>query len=199
MLDGASALVAHGLKGFDVARVRVSVPRGAKVHRSRGVDVRQTRRLRPEDVFEGVGPRRVRPEVAAVRAALWAGSDREAGTIIAMVVQQGIASASSIGRELLSVRRDRRRKLVERFVLDAMGGSESMGELDLVRECRSRTIPVPDRQVVRTTPAGSYCLDARWARFKVVLEVDGIHHLAAPRSSATPCGTTRSPSAATSS
>lgn len=180
VLDGTSALIAHGMTGFTVDRIRVSVPRGAKVHRSRAIDVRQTRRLTPEDMFEGPGPRRVRPEIAAVRGALWARSDREAATIIAMTVQQGIASAEDIGRELLRVRRDKRRKLVERFVLDAMGGSESMGELDLVRECRRRGLPLPDRQVVRRTPAGTYFLDARWARYGVVLEVDGIHHLAVP-------------------
>ncbi|WP_159085828.1 DUF559 domain-containing protein [Aeromicrobium chenweiae] len=180
VLDGASALVAQGLDGLAIDRVRVSVPRGAKVRRSSSIDVRQTRRLRPDDVLDAPGPRRVRPEVAAVRGALWARTDREAGLIIAMVVQQGLATAQSIGQELLLVRRDKRRRLVERFVLDAMGGSQSMGELDLVRECRRRGIPVPDRQVVRRTPSGTYFLDARWARFKVVLEVDGIQHLAAP-------------------
>jgi very-short-patch-repair endonuclease len=150
------------------------------VYRSRTVDVRQTRRLEPSDRYDGSGPPRVRPEVAAVRAALWARSDRQAATLIAMTVQQRLASAEQIGRELLKVRRDRRRKLVERFVLDAMGGSQSMGELDLVRECRRRGLPVPDRQVVRRTQAGTFFLDARWAQFRVVLEVDGIHHLAAP-------------------
>lgn len=174
VLDGTSSLIAHGLTGFTVDRVRVSVPRGAKVHRSSVIDVRQTRRLKPDDLFDGPGPRRVRPDVAAVRGALWARSDREAATIIAMTVQQGIASAENIGRELLQVRRDKRRKLLERFVLDAMGGSQSMGELDLVRGCRRRGLPVPDRQVMRRTPAGTYFLDARWARFRVVLEVDVI-------------------------
>ncbi|MCD9197366.1 hypothetical protein [Aeromicrobium wangtongii] len=173
LLDGASALIASGLTGFTVDRIRVSVPRGAKVHRSRAIDVRQTRRLEPSDRWEGSGPPRVRPEVAVVRAALWARSDRQAAMLVAMTVQQRLAPAEQIGRELLKVRRDRRRKLIERFVLDAMGGSQSMGELDLVRECRRRGLPVPDRQVVRRTKAGTFFLDARWVQFRVVLEVDG--------------------------
>ena len=37
-LDGASSLVEGGLKGFDVPVVRVSVPRGAKLWRVRGID-----------------------------------------------------------------------------------------------------------------------------------------------------------------
>jgi very-short-patch-repair endonuclease len=177
VLDGTAALLAEGLQGFAVDRIRVSVPRGAKVYRSRAIDIRQTRRLVPSDVDERPGPPRVRPEVAAVRAALWAATDRQAALIISMVVQQHIAEADLIGRELLVVKRDRRRRFVERVVLDVMGGSESLGELDLMRECRRRHIPLPDRQVVRRGARGTYFLDARWARFGVVLEIDGIHHV----------------------
>ena len=177
VLDGTAALLADGLEGYAVGRIRVSVPRGAKVHRSRLIDIRQTRRLVPSDVDDRPGPPRVRPEVAAVRAALWAATDRQAALIISMVVQQRIAAPDAIGRELLVVKRDRRRRFAERVVLDVMGGSESLGELDLMRECRRRDIPLPDRQVVRRGARGTYFLDARWARFRVVLEIDGIHHV----------------------
>jgi very-short-patch-repair endonuclease len=177
VLDGTAALLAAGLQGYAVDRIRVSVPRGAKVHRSLLFDIRQTRRLVPSDVDERPGPPRVRPEVAAVRAALWAATDRQAALIVSMVVQQRIAAADAIGRELLAVQRDRRRRFVERVVLDVMGGSESLGELDLMRECRRRGIPLPDRQVVRRGARGTFFLDARWARFGVVLEIDGIHHV----------------------
>lgn len=44
MLDRASSLVASGLQHFVVDRIRVSVPRGARVRRGRGLDIRQTRR-----------------------------------------------------------------------------------------------------------------------------------------------------------
>lgn len=177
VLDGTAALLAAGLKGYTVDRIRVSVPRGAKVHRSRAIDIRQTRRLVAGDVDERPGPPRVRPEVAAVRAALWAATDRQAALIITMTVQQRIADAEVIGRELLTVKRDRRRRFVERVVLDVVGGSESLGELDVLRECRRRDIPLPDRQVVRRGANGTYFLDTRWSRFGVVLEIDGIHHV----------------------
>ena len=42
-LDGAAALEAAGLKQFDEPRIRVSVPRGARIRRARGLDIRQTR------------------------------------------------------------------------------------------------------------------------------------------------------------
>ncbi|MET0449479.1 MAG: hypothetical protein ABW004_13780, partial [Aeromicrobium sp.] len=163
VLDGTAALLAAGLKGYTVDRIRVSVPRGAKVHRSPAIDIRQTRRLDGGDIDERPGPPRVRPEVAAVRAALWASTDRQAALIITMTVQQRIAEADAIGRELLRVRRDRRRRFVERVVIDVMGGSESLGELDMLRECRQRGIPLPDRQVVRRGPHGTHFLDARWS------------------------------------
>src|SRR6478609_3361599 len=74
-LDGASALIESGLVRFEVDRVRVSVPRGAKVRRSRRYDIRQTRRWCAEDLVVGGVPR-TPPAVAAVRAALWAKTDR---------------------------------------------------------------------------------------------------------------------------
>jgi hypothetical protein len=177
-LDGASSLIAGGLTGFDVARERVSVPRGARVYRSAVVDIRQTRRWRRDDIDTTDIPR-IRSEVAAVHAALWALTDRQAALILTMTVQQRIASAQGIAEALLKVRRDRRRRFVERVVLDLLGGSESLGELDLVRGCRRRGIPEPDRQVVRPGPHGRHVLDARWGRYCVVVEVDGIHHLGA--------------------
>ena len=49
-LDGASALEAAGLQHYSSLRVRVSVPRGAKVRRNRRYDIRQTRRWSADDV-----------------------------------------------------------------------------------------------------------------------------------------------------
>lgn len=175
-LDGVSSLVADGMKGFAEERQRVSVPRGAKVFRSPLINIRQTRRWRREDIVT-TGVPRVRTEVAAVHAALWALSDRQAALILSMVVQQGLAKAEDIAVALLEVRRDRRRKYVERVLLDLMGGAESLGEIDFAGRCRKRGLPKPDRQSVRKGRSGRYFLDVYWSAFGVVLEVDGIHHV----------------------
>jgi very-short-patch-repair endonuclease len=177
-VDGISALQHAGLKGFEVNHVRVSIPRGAPAVRRPGLVVRQTRRLERADVVP-VGLPRVRVPVAAVRAALWATSDRQAATILAMVVQQRLCTATTIGEALLRVRRDRRRKLLERTVLDLMGGAEAMGELDVARICRRHRLPAPTRQQVRRTPRGTVYLDVEWEEYDLVLEIDGIHHLGA--------------------
>jgi hypothetical protein len=175
VLDGVSALAAAGLTGFTVPAVRVSVPRGARTVRVAGIDIRQTRRLRPSDRV-GVGVPRVWPWIAAVRGALWARTDREAATLLAMAVQQRITTAERIGVALLDVRRDRRRRFVEMIVLDLIGGAQSLGELDFAGMARRHGLPEPDRQTVRRGRDGRIYLDVVWEAFGVVVEIDGIHH-----------------------
>ena len=175
-LDGSSALVAAGLTGFETPTVRVSVPRGARVYRRLpGVDIRQTRRWAADDVT-GSGLPRARVEVAAVRAALWARSDKQAALVLTMVVQQRLTTAERLAEESLRVRRDRRRSLMHAVVLDLLGGVRSLGELDVVRECRRRGIPEPTKQVLRKGRNGRYYLDLLWEEWGLVVEVDGIQH-----------------------
>ncbi|MFC4783332.1 DUF559 domain-containing protein [Nocardioides sp. MAHUQ-72] len=175
-IDGASALLVAGLQHFSVDKIRVSVPRGAKIrHRGSALDIRQTRRWDVSDL-EPIGLPRAKVPVAAVRAALWAKSDRQATLILTMTVQQGLTTVDLIAKEMLRVRRDKRRSLLYDVLLDLAGGIRSLGELDVVRGCRERGMPEPDVQVVRRTPAGVYYLDFRWQRWRVVVEVDGIQH-----------------------
>lgn len=175
MLDGEASLVASGLRHYDVARLRVSVPRGVKPLRGDGLDIRRTRRWRSEDrVVTGVP--RTRVPVAAVRAAMWAVSDKQACLLLTMPVQQGMTTADLLGEALLDVRRDRRLKLLHSVMLDLIGGARSVGELDFAAACRRRGLPVPSRQTVRQGPDGRYYLDVCWEDFGVVVEIDGIHH-----------------------
>jgi len=174
-LDGASALVAAGLERFATERVRVSVPRGAKVRRNRRFDIRQTRRWSADDLASSGIPR-TRVEVAAVRGALWARTDKEATYLVTLVVQQAIASPEAIGAELLRVRRDKRRLLLHAVVNDLLDGARSLGEIDVGRELRRRGLPEPSRQVLRRDRANRYYLDLYWPDLHLVVEVDGIHH-----------------------
>lgn len=175
-LDGASALVAAGLTGFDVDRHRVSVPRGARTFRDALVDVRQTRRWRADDAFRGAGPPRTRVEVGAVRGALWALSDRQAALLLTMAVQQGIVPADRIALELLHVKKAPRLTFVIDVVTDLVGGVRSLAELDFAGQCRTRGLPEPSRQAVRRAPNGRYYLDVLWEDWRVVVEIDGIQH-----------------------
>lgn len=174
-LDGASALVAGGLARYTVERHRVSVPRGARVRRTRLYDIRQTRRWSADDLAAS-GIRRTRPDVAGVRAALWATSDKQAVYLLTLVVQQGLTTAELLGAQALRIRRDRRRQLVQTTILDLLEGARSLGELDVVRELRRRGLPLPTRQVLRRDKASRYYLDLYWDGYGLVVEVDGIHH-----------------------
>lgn len=174
-LDGASALVAGGLKRFDVDRVRVSVPRGAQVRRSAQFDIRQTRRWDDSTLSASGVPRTV-PAVAGVRGALWARSDRQATLLLTMTVQQGLATAEQLSVAALAVRRDKRRRLLHSVVLELLGGARSLGEIDVARECRRRGFPEPTRQVLRRDRGQHYFLDVHWDDWGLVLEIDGIQH-----------------------
>lgn len=174
-LDGPSALSASGLRGFRTDRIRVSVPRGARVRRARGLDIRQTRRWDASDLV-ATGIPRTPPAVAAVRAALWAVSDRQAALLLTMTVQQQLATPEQLGVEALRIQRDRRRRLLHAVVLDLAGGVRSLGELDFARECRRRGLPEPTRQVIRRGRDGRYYLDVAWEQWGVAVEIDGIHH-----------------------
>ncbi|NHC23338.1 DUF559 domain-containing protein [Nocardioides sp. IC4_145] len=174
-LDGASALLASGLQRYDVDRIRVSVPRGARVRRDRRYDIRQTRRWDAADVVP-TGVPRTRPATAAVRAALWARTDRQAAYLLTLTVQQGLATAEEVGTEALRVRRDRRRVLVQQVVHELLEGARTLDEAAIVRELVRRGLPAPARQVVRRGRHGRYVLDLHWPAHRVVVEVDGIQH-----------------------
>lgn len=174
-LDGEAALLAAGLTGYSVKRLRVSVPRGARTFRDHLVDVRQTRRWDAAD-SAATGVPRTPPAVAAVRAALWARSDEQAALLLAMTVQQRLASAEDLELALGRVRRAPRLGYVHEVVADLGAGAESIGEIDFARECRRRGLPEPDRQVARRLPGGRAYVDVEWREYGVVVEVDGIHH-----------------------
>lgn len=174
-LDGVSALVASGLQRFAAGRIRVSVPRGARVRRSPRFDIRQTRRW-SADLLVSDGVPRTGPATAAVRAALWARSDKQAALLLTMTAQQRLATPEELAEAALLVRRDRRRRLVHDVLLDILGGAQSLGEIDVARECRRRGLPEPTRQVLRWDGADRYYLDVCWDDWHVVVEIDGIHH-----------------------
>jgi very-short-patch-repair endonuclease len=174
-LDGASSLEAAGLRRFDTDSIRASVPRGARVRRARGLDIRQTRRWHVDDCSSSGIPR-TPPAVAAVRTALWAKSDRQAALVLTMSVQQGLTSPEQLGIAALRVRRDKRRQLLHAAVLDLVGGVRSLGELDFARECRRRGLPEPSRQSVRRGRNGRCYLDVAWEEWGVAVEIDGIQH-----------------------
>lgn len=175
-LDGVSALAAAGLENFESSLVHLSVSKSTTYRRPRGVRVHETRRRRDDDVL-GTSPPRVRAEVAAIRAALWATTSRQAALILMMAVQQRICTPAGLQAAFVLVKRDQRRRFIAGVLADVAAGAQSMGELDFARMCRSRGLPEPDRQVRRKLASGRVFLDVYWERYGVVVEIEGLHHL----------------------
>lgn len=174
-LDGVSALQEAGVTGLDDEVVHVIAPKSSQPRRTAGVLVHESRRFCEDDVIT-VGIRRVRPAVAAVHAALWAVSDRQAQLFLLMVVQQRKASPEQVLEAVEAVRRHPRRRLLRRLVADLAGGVQSLGELDVAEDFRRRGFPEPDRQEIRRRPSGTQYLDCELSAYGLVFEIDGVGH-----------------------
>ncbi|QIM20477.1 hypothetical protein G7075_03865 [Phycicoccus sp. HDW14] len=175
VVDGVSSLVAAGLTGFSEARVHVSVMRNSRCPRVAGVRTHRVRRLPDERHPTDLLPR-TRPAVAAVRAAGWAVSDRQAALVLAMAVQQRLVSGQDLLTATRTIRTRGRHPFIRQVVRDIADGAHSLGELDFAAMCRRHGIPEPDRQVVRRGPYGRVYLDVRWDAAGLVVEIDGSGH-----------------------
>lgn len=173
VLDGVSALLVAGLRGFTTTTIDVTLPRANRRHRVDGVRVR--RRLEVGPVID-VGIPRARPEVAVVRAAEWAATDRTAVLILCLVIQQRLVPPDRLLTAWRSVHHSRRRELLDRVIGDICDGAHSLGELDFAGLCRRAGLPPPGRQVVRQGSGGRIYLDVGWEEIGLVVEIDGGHH-----------------------
>jgi very-short-patch-repair endonuclease len=81
-----------------------------------------------------------------------------------------------LGEQLLRIRRHKRRLFLHLLVNDLLDGARSLGELDVAAELRRRGLPEPSRQVLRRDSKNRYYLDLYWPEWKLVVEIDGIHH-----------------------
>lgn len=174
-LDGVTSLIASGLTGFDERALHLSVRHSHDIRSIEGLRIHKLiRRLDDELVPSGIP--RTRPAVAAVRAAGWAVSDRQAALLLLMPVQQRLTTPDA----LLSASRRclgrRRRGFIRGVAGDVALGVQSLGELDFARLCRARGLPEPSRQVVRDGPRGRIYLDVRWEGRALVVEIDGTQH-----------------------
>jgi len=174
LVDGVTALHAAGLTGYTQDVLHVSVPRGAQCPGVDGVRIHRVTRRAGETV--GTGLPRTRVEVAALRGAAWAKSDRQAALVLCLVVQQRLTTGGRLLDALPVVRNRGRRPFVRQVLRDIADGAQSLGELDFAEMCRRHGIPPPDRQVLRRTALGRIYLDARWRGTRFVVEIDGAGH-----------------------
>lgn len=134
LVDGASALLASGLKGWSEESVHISAVHHHKVARISGVAVHKVIR-RVEGRHCGPGLPRTTQAVAAIRAADWAVSDRQAATIMAMTVQQRLATGAQLLNSQRALRGRTRRAFIKRIALDIADGVQALGELQFAEAC----------------------------------------------------------------
>jgi very-short-patch-repair endonuclease len=174
-VDGVTSLQHAGLTGYLDDQVHVSAVHNHKTERLAGVTIHKVvRRVAGELVETGLP--RTRPEIAAIRAAHWATSNRQAALILLMTVQQRLTTPRRLAAAQRLVRGRTRRAFIRAVVRDIAFGVQSLGELDFARLCRERGLPEPCRQVVRETPAGRIYLDVGWSDSDLVVEIDGAQH-----------------------
>ncbi len=175
VIDGVSALLAAGMTGFEDATIHVSVKHTAAVEPVAGVTIHKViRRVDEETVHTGLP--RTRPAVAAIRAAHWASSDRQAALLLAMPIQQRLASGRALLDAESAVRGRNRRRFIHLVAHDIADGAHSLGELDFTRLCRRYHLPRPTHQIVRHGPRGRIYLDVGWEEIGLFVEIDGAGH-----------------------
>jgi hypothetical protein len=182
-LASHTSLELHGFKPFarEAQQLHLLVERGAKVTAHPMVVVHESRRLAPEYHVSVAGLPCTPSPRSAIDAAAWQPWPRFACALVAAVVQQRLCTVDELEQAMQYVGRVRHKAHLREALRDIRGGSEALSEIDLVRVCRRFGIQAPDRQAKRTDRYGRIrYLDAEWELLdgrRVVLEVDGAHHL----------------------
>ena len=177
-LGGLSALISHGLRTIESRAIHVLLPAARKASAPTGVVVHRTRHLTDDDLSLFAQPPATTPARSVVDAVQWARSDDEARLIVASSFQQRLVDLTDLEGVLSRMTNARRRPLLLRTARDCAGGSQSLGELDVLALCRRAGLPVPSRQVVRRDRSGRRrYLDIYFDDWKLVVEIDGAHHI----------------------
>lgn len=175
-LAGATALEAHGLRGFEAAdAIHVAVPAGNRVPALPGVKVHHSRRLTGAEIHPVRRPPVHVVERALVDAAAWQPRPRYAAAVLAAAIQQRLTTAERVRQTLLAQGRLRHLAVMLITLADVEGGAQALSEIDFVALCRRRGLPEPLRQTIRRDSAGRRrYLDVDFGTF--VVEIDGMHH-----------------------
>ncbi|MGB7982855.1 MAG: hypothetical protein WCF36_18895 [Candidatus Nanopelagicales bacterium] len=183
LLAGRSALLESGWRaaGHSEDCVDVIVPRGRRL-RSRGAPL-WLRRHHPEDEVRGAGsPARTSTNRAAIDAAAWARSPREALFLLTSAAQQRLTTPGAMRQVLEDRARVRNAPVIRQVLAEIEFGVTSVSEATFMRECRRRGLPQPRMQTSRRDAQGRRRFtDAEFTLpdgRTLIVEVDGIGHLA---------------------
>ena len=189
VLAGLTAARLDGLEGFPGRGaaadqpIHLLVPSNRSVRRkSPGlpVVVHYSIGLALGDVHPLRQPRRTRIARSLVDAAAWMATDRGGQAVLAAGVQQRLARVADLTAVVVRNQRLPRRAMIKATLDDIAGGAQALSELDFSRLLRRHRLPEPDRQAQRPDASGRRrWLDAVWEAARLIVEVDGIHHMEA--------------------
>lgn len=188
-LAGLTAATLDGLSGFADRGQRAErpihllVPAFCPVRRARPslpLVVHYSRQLGDDDIHPLRQPPRTRIARSVVDAAAWMASDRGAQAVLAAGVQQRLVRVADLTAVVARNQRLPRRAMIKATLDDIAGGAQALSELDFTRLLRKHRLPEPDRQAQRRDASGRRrWLDAVWEAARLIVEVDGIHHMEA--------------------
>jgi very-short-patch-repair endonuclease len=186
-LAGLTAARLDGLRGFHDGDqwldrpIHVLIPAHCPIRRVRPslpVVPHYSRLLGEDDIHPLRQPPRTRMARSLVDAAAWMATDRGAQTVLAAGVQQRLVRVEDLVEVVARNQRLPRRAVIKDAVDDIAGGAQALSELDFTRLLRLHRLPEPDRQAQRSDSTGRRrWLDAVWEAARLIVEVDGIHHL----------------------
>jgi very-short-patch-repair endonuclease len=188
-LAGLTAATLDGLTGFaDRGKpadrpIHVLVPAFCPARRQRPslpLVVHYSRLLGDGDIHPLRQPPRTRIARSVVDAAAWMASDRGAQAVLAAGVQQRLVRLADLTAVVARNQRLPRRAMIKATLDDMAGGAQALSELDFTRLLRKHRLPEPDRQAQRLDSSGRRrWLDAVWEAARLIVEVDGSHHMEA--------------------
>ena len=176
-LDGVTALQVAGLTQL---RRRggpcVCRPHGDGQGRT-GRPVPQGDPATPDELVGAPASPAHRPAVAALRAASWAVSDRQAALVLLMTVQQRLATPRQLLEVSARMPGRRRRRFVDARACRRSRRGPVAGRARLRANVPgSRTSRAPRTGRSGRGPRGRIYLDVRWAKSRLVVEIDGAQH-----------------------
>jgi hypothetical protein len=179
-LAGLSAATSAGLQRFEPDDVHVVVRHATHVAAPAWVKIHESRRFTADDIAPASSPPRTRAARAVIDAATWSDRPRRACTILCAAVQQRVATAGQLERELRRAGHVRHVAIMRDILGDIGGGGHTLAEIELGALACKAGLPSPRRQRLRKEPGGK----VRWldAEFDLpdgtvlVVEVDGSAH-----------------------
>lgn len=174
-VGGYNGLILHGWGAEFRMPVDVVVPTSSRPHDP--PEWLRVRRLSlPGD--SQLNPARVSVHQAAIQAAAWAQSDREAIFVLVSAMQQRLTTPDRLLD--LVVENTRRHAIITKMVHEYRDGIQSVNEYDFDRWCRKYGLPMPRRQVRVTDASGkvrSIDVEFHVNGRTLKVEIEGMHHL----------------------